>query len=705
MIADNPRPSSTSPADKWAVPVVCVLLATAVFLVFGQTLRYGFVNYDDGQHVYQNPQVTKGLTLAGFVWAFTHGYSFNWHPLTWLSHMLDCQLFGLNAGGHHLTNVLLHAATAILLFLVLRQMTGSPWPSAFVAAVFAIHPLRVESVAWISERKDVLSGLFFMLTLLVYARYAEQSRIQGRKAKIFYGLTLLLFALGLLSKPMLVTMPFVLLLLDYWPLNRFESAMPNAQRLRDRILRLVFEKLPFFLLAAASCIITFRAQNSSGAVVPLESIPLSSRLANGLVAYGVYIVKLFWPDHLAVFYPYPARLPAWELITVAAGLLFSTVLAVMFVRARPYFIVGWLWYLGMLVPVIGIVQVGMQSSADRYTYLPQIGLCLILAWVLKDLSGSWRYRRQTLGMVALAGITVLMICAWKQTSCWRDSETLWMHTLSCTSDNDVAHNNLGDILVPQGRVAEAIMHFQKAIQINPADVEPHYNLGQIYVLQGRLDEAIGQYKQAIQLKPDDAEAHYKLGVVFGLRGRLDEAVEQYRAAIEINPHYVDAHGNLANVLAAQGIFDGAIREYQRTLELAPDSPQAHYRFGQVLQAQHQFEAAIGQYQRVLQLDPHHTPALLGLAWLLATCPEDSLRNGKKAVAFSEQARSLTEVESPQMLDTLASAYAEAGQFDEAIKTIQRALELPACQNNQPLAEAIRSRLKLYETHSRFHEKP
>jgi len=325
--------------------------------------------------------------------------------------------------------------------------------------------------------------------------------------------------------------------------------------------------------------------------------------------------------------------------------------------------------------------------------------------MVKELMDSWRYCRQVLGAAALTVIATLMVCAWKQTSHWRNSESLWTHALNCTSDNDVAHNNLGDILVPQGRVPEAIGHFQKAIRINPADAEPHYNLGQIYVIQGRLDEAIEQYKEVIRLKPDDQEAHYHLGVVLGMRGRLDEAIEQYRKALEISPNYIDARGNLANVLAAQGKFDAAIPEYQQTLKLAPTSAQAHFRFGQALQAQHQYKAASTEYQKALSLDPQHLQVRISLAWLLATSPEASLRDGKRAVELAGQAHAIAGGESPQLLDTLAAADAEAGQFDEAIKAAKRALNLPATQNNQPLAQSIRSRLKLYEARSPYHEKP
>jgi protein O-mannosyl-transferase len=738
MTTDKSQPFITHSGGKRTILGVCILLALAVFLVFGQTLRYGFVNLDDRPYVYENAHVAKGLTLTGIVWAFTRSHAGYWHPLTWISHMLDCQFYGLNAGGHHLTNVLIHAATAILLFLVLRQMTGTLWPSAFVAAVFAIHPLRVESVAWVAERKDVLSGLFFMLTLLMYARYVEQSKVQSPKSKVFYGLVLLFFALGLMSKPMLVTLPFVLLLLDWWPLNRFEPTTRGPQPATHQALRLVREKTPLFLLAAVSCVMVFLTQKGTGAMVTIADIPLTTRLSNAMVSYGAYIVQMLWPANLAVFYPY-RPIPVWQVMSAGAWLLLITLLTVMFARRLPYLLVGWFWYLGMLVPVIGIIQVGQQARADRFTYLPQIGLCLAIAWTVKDLSASWRYRRALLRVGAFVVIIALTVCAGKQTSYWRDSESLWTHALACTPDNAIAenhlgamyatqgrldaaiqhyqkaleiepnnfdvYNNLANVLVIQRKIPEAIAHYKKALEIRPDYTEAQYNLGVVLASQGRVSEALEHYQKAIQLNPDWAEAHYNLGVVFGLRGQLGEAVEQFQKAVELKPDYADAHGNLAKLLATRGKLDEAVKEYQRTLELVPGSAQAHFRFGQALQAQHRFAAAKTEYQKALELDPKQLPAHLDLAWLLATCPETSLRDGNRAVELAQQVERLSQDGSPHTLDTLAAAYAEAGRFGEAVETAKRALNLNATQNNQPLAEAIQSRLKLYEANAPYHEKP
>jgi len=426
--------------NKYTVAAVCGFLLLAVTLVFGQTVGHKFVNLDDNAYIYENPQITQGLTTRGIVWAFTSVHLNNWHPLTSLSHMLDCQLYGLQAGGHHLTSVLLHATVAILLFLVLRRMTGSLWSSAFVATVFAIHPLRAESVAWVAERKDVLSGLFFMLTLWAYVGYSRRSFSTIRYLKV-----LVLFALGLMAKPMLVTLPFVLLLLDYWPLGRLGQPAASISR------RVIVEKLPLLALTAASCVATFIAQGK--AVVAIDVIPLPSRIANALVSYIAYIGDLFYPVGLAVLYPYPeSGLPIWKVAASAMAVTGISAAALVWRRRFPYLFVGWFWYVGMLIPVIGLVQVGSHSMADRYTYLPQIGLCIAVTWGIAKLAVSWRYRFWVYGTAAALAVLVLMGLVWRQTSYWRDNETLWTHTLACNARNYLAHNNLGVALTGRGQV-------------------------------------------------------------------------------------------------------------------------------------------------------------------------------------------------------------------------------------------------------------
>ena len=628
-------------SGNWrTVLAVCVFLAAVVWLVFGQTLGHEFVNFDDDQYVCKNPQVIHGLNLQGIEWAFTHSVMANWHPLTVMSHMLDCQFYGLHAGGHHLTSLLFHAATAILLFLVLRKMTGTFWRSALVAAVFAIHPLRVESVAWVSERKDVLSGLFFMLTLGAYVRYVRKPVSWSR-----YLTVLFLFALGLMCKPMLVTMPFVLLLLDYWPLNRFGTTANRLVISRE----LLVEKIPFILFSMAICTVTVLVQQ------PDKEISLSLRIGNALVSYAAYCGQMFYPVGLASLYPFPINgVPAEKIILALLMLVAVTVGAVCWWQKRPYFLMGWFWYLGMLVPVIGLVQVGGQSRADRYTYLPQIGLYILLTWTVAELTSAWRTRRWVLGIGSMAVIAVLIICAHAQTTYWRDSESLWTHTLACTSDNNVAHDQLGDALSDQGRMDEAIAQFQESLAISPDDDEAHGNLGYIFLQQGRLDEAVAQFQKALEVKPDypeasfnlgnaflqqgrlveaiacyqkaleikpcDAKVHNNLGIAFRQQGRLEEAIAQFQKALEINPDYAEVHNNLGTTFAQQGHVDEAISQFQKALEYKPDYAEARFNLGNALFQQGNAEDAIAQFQKALEIKPNYIAVQNNLAWVLASLP-------------------------------------------------------------------------------------
>src|SRR5438552_9866625 len=442
------RVSTPSMASKRRVAVgICAVLAAITWLVFGQTLGHQFVTYDDPQYVYENAKISAGLSLEGVSWAFTHTIAGNWHPLTTVSHMFDCQLYGLKPAGHHFTNVLLHTIAVILLFLVLRQMTGTLWRSAFVAALFAIHPLHVESVAWISERKDVLSAVFFILTLGAYIRYVSKPSVTS------YLLVVLLFACGLMSKPMLVTVPFVLLLLDHWPLGRgrgMEISDERSEVRRERsvvrrrwsvVRGLVVEKIPLLALSAASCLATLLGQRQAAGSI--DQLPFAWRVNNAIVTCVAYIWQMLWPVKLAVFYPHPDnRLLLWQIFLALALLIAITVAVIASRQKRPYLMTGWLWYLGMLVPVIGLVQVGEQARADRYTYLPQVGLYLALTWTIVDLSASWRRRREILGVAAAVVITARTWRAWIQASYWKNSETLWTHTLAVASDYHVVHNNL-----------------------------------------------------------------------------------------------------------------------------------------------------------------------------------------------------------------------------------------------------------------------
>jgi tetratricopeptide (TPR) repeat protein len=652
------------------VLAVCGLLFLAVALVFGQTVRHEFVTLDDNEFVYENPHVSHGLSVEGTLWAITTGHMSTWVPLTWLSLMLDSQLYGLSPGGFHLTNALLHAAAAIVLFLVLCRTTGDIWPSALVAAIFAVHPLRTESVAWVAERKDVLSGLFFMLTIAAYVHYVHRPFSPLRYLGV-----LVVFSLGLMAKAMLVTLPLVTLLLDYWPLARMglaakgDAPVPGGGRWRRLPLpwRLVVEKLPLLALVAVSCLMTIAVQGE--ALAPNQRFSLGWRLGNALISYVDYLGQFFFPVGLAVVYPRPSGdLPLAKLLVALLVLAGITAAVLVFRRSRPYLFVGWLWYLTMLVPVIGLVQFGVQTVADRFTYLPQIGLCIALAWGAAGACRRWPNRRWLYGIMSAVLLALLMGGAWRQTSFWHDSETLWNHTLACTSRNAVAHNNFGVTLVSLGRV----------------------------------DEAIAQYRQALAIDPDYAEAHHDLAVALANLGRLDEAIGHYQRAVTIQPNFAEAHNNLGNALADRGQVNSAIAHYQKALEVKPDHAKAHYNLARSLTARGQLDLAVAQYRKALELKPDYGKAHHNLAWLQATCPLAAFRNGAEAVVHAERAQQVLG-DTPGALDVLAAAYAEAGRFSEAVTTAQRALKLAKQQNDQALAAALRGRIALYEAEKPFRQ--
>src|SRR6266581_2632252 len=542
----------------WLTVGICIFLAALTWVIFGQTLHHDFINYDDPRYVYENTKITSGLSIAGIGWAFTHIHSENWHPLTTISHMLDCQLYGLRAGGHHFTNVLLHTISVVLLFLALRQMTGALWRSAFVAAVFAIHPLHVESVAWVAERKDVLSGVFFMLTLLAYAHYVRAPSV-GR-----YLAVAVLSAFGLMSKPMLVTLPFVLLLLDYWPLGRIRGHKSDVSG-HENLVMLVVEKIPLVGLSAVSSVVTFLAQR--GAIGWTEQLPVLARINNAVVTYVVYMWQMLWPANLAVFYPHPEnRLPTWEIILALAILIATTAAAFVLRKKGPYLVTGWLWYLGMLVPVIGLVQVGWQGHADRYTYLPQIGLYIAGTWAVADLTASWHRQRIVLGAAAVLIIGLLSWRAWVQASYWRDSETLFTRALAVTRNNDVAENNLGIIFLQKGQLDEAISRLQAAIDLRPENGPAHNNLAKALLQKGRLAEAMVHYRKFLEIEPENVEARNILGTALIQQGRVKEAIEQWQDALAIEPENGNAASNLAWVFAT--CADASIRDGGRAVELA-----------------------------------------------------------------------------------------------------------------------------------------
>jgi len=546
--------------------LVCLFLVMATLAVYWQVQNYDFVELDDNAYIYENRHVQEGLTLESITWAFTTIHAGNWHPLTWLSHMLDCQFYGMNSGWHHLTNLFLHTANTLLLFLVFRKMTGSLWQSCFVAALFALHPLHVESVAWVAERKDVLSTFFWMLTMWSYIWYVEHPVVHK------YILVVLFFALGLMSKPMLVTLPFVLLLLDFYPLNRFQfqqsDGSAKAQQ-RSIALRLILEKIPLFVLVAISSAVTFYAQKHGGGVATLEVIPIKARVANALVSYVKYIGKMVYPSKLAVIYPHPGMLPWWQIAGACLLLVSISFLAIRVVKQSPYFAVGWLWYLVTLVPVIGLVQVGTQSMADRYTYVPLVGIFIIIAWGIPELAAQWRFKKIWFITLAIVLLSTLMTVTWKQVGYWKNSITLFEHTLEVTSNNWMSHSNLGAALHIQGRTEEAIEHYLQALRLKPNHVDVHNNLGLALYSKGRTEEAIDHYLQALRIKPDDVNAHNNLGFTLYNQGRITKAIEHYLQALRIKPDFEKAHNNLGVALIRMGNIKGAISCFQEALRINP----------------------------------------------------------------------------------------------------------------------------------------
>ena len=669
--APKPKPAvaPSSPAARRTIFFPALILLVVTFAVYAPVRQFDFVNFDDPDYITSNPHVRNGITPEGIAWALTSGEAANWFPVTRISHMLDCQWFGLDSGWHHLTNVLLHALAAILLFAFLHRATHALWRSGFVALLFALHPLHVESVAWVAERKDVLSAFFWFLALWAWVRYTE------RPAARRYALALGAFALGLMSKPMIVTLPFVLVLLDLWPLGR-------GWRLR--------EKIPFFALSAAGAIATFAVQRASGAVQELAAIPIGLRVENAIVTCAIYIAKTIWPSGLAVFYPYPAEWPAWQVagaLVLVAGI---SIAAWSGLRTRPWFAAGWLWFLGTLLPVIGLVQVGAQARADRYMYVPMVGLGIVLAWGAAELLP--RVPAFALAAVSCAAFGAV---AWGQVQYWRNSETLFRHALAVTSRNYVAEHNLGVALIdsPDG-LPEAIAHLQAALRIQPNSVRAHSDLGTAFAkapgrlpeaiaefqeaarlapgdpivrnnlaaaltkspgraaeglagleaavsaqpgnaearnnlgraleeMPGRLPEAIAQYEAALRLKPDFAEAHTNLGAALaGIPGRLPEAIAHYEAALRLRPDSADAHSNLAGALA--GMPDrvpDAIAQYHTALRLNPNSAETHYNLGVTLsRADDATQEAIAQLEAAIRLKPDYAEAHNDLGVVLSRVP-------------------------------------------------------------------------------------
>jgi tetratricopeptide (TPR) repeat protein len=600
--------------------LISLFLIIITFAAFEQVRTCAFINLDDNVYITDNQPIQDGLTLEGVSWTFRTIHAGHWHPLTWLSHMLDCQLYGLSPSGHHLTNLAFHIVNTLLLFLVLKRMTGALWRSCFVAALFAVHPLRVESVAWVAERKDVLSAFFWMLTMWAYIRYVERPGLNR------YLLALLSFALGLLSKPMLVTLPFVLLLLDYWPLGRFQltpsgmnpkspgSKPKNASDQISMALRLIREKALFFVLSGASILLTVFAVQEGGGVRSWEIYTLQTRAANALVSYVSYIAKMIWPRHLAIFYPFPETFPLWKVAGAVLLLSFLTFLAIRAARKYPYLVVGWFWYIGTLVPVIGIVQAGMQAMADRFTYVPMIGLFIMITWSVTEPLAGWRYRRVVLPISAGILLLILMMVTRLQVQYWQNSIMLFEHSIDVTSNNSLAHNNLGVALVEQGKIREAVAHYAEALRIQPGSAMAHNNLGSALMRQGKIQEAVAHCTEALRIQPDSVEAHNNLGSALMRQGKIQEAIANFTEALRISPDHPGVHYNLGVVLQGQGKIEEAILHFAEAVRIRPDYAIVHNNLGAALWGQGKVQDAIAHFTKAVQAKPDYADAHINLGF-------------------------------------------------------------------------------------------
>ncbi len=656
--------------------LLCVSLLGLVLWTFLPSLHGDFIDFDDSVYVIDNAHIN--LTPANVAWAFSHTEAANWHPLTMWSLMLDHQLYGLNPWGYHLTNILLHAANAVLLFLVLRLLSGSLWRSLVVAALFGLHPLRVESVVWICERKDVLSVLFWMLTLCAYTRFAQgRSRVESRESSagssslaldprrwpLDYGLALVFFALGLMSKPMVVTLPFVLLLLDYWPLARWP--------LQNR-WGLVVEKAPFFLLSAFFCVATYVVQKNGGMMKELAcvSVPLSggARLENALVAYGRYLGKLFWPVNLCAFYPHPGHWPA-KLVELAGLLILSFSVFAWVVRRRcPYCLTGWFWYLGTLVPAIGLVQVGSQSMADRYSYIPSIGILMVLVWGAHQMM-RWPRRDMIFGTAGGVLVLASILLTRHEMVYWRDGVSLWQRAVAVTENNYDAHNRLGRAWLVQGQMTEAIGELKEAIRLNPGIIEAYYSLGYIANRQGQAGEAMAYYRKALAVQPDSVVADMSLGNLLLQSGRVDEAIRELQEVVRLNPSLADAYVNLGRAFASKKMGDEAIVCYRKALEIQPDSVGTLNSLGLAFSLEGRLLEALASFQKAVEIDPAGEVAQNNLGYVLLRLKrvDEAIRQLRSALSFRPN--------SAEIHNNLGSALLSRGQSDEAILEFREAVRL------------------------------
>ncbi|MBN1766708.1 MAG: tetratricopeptide repeat protein [Sedimentisphaerales bacterium] len=755
-------------SQKRHTVIIYVLLAAAVMIAY-ERVRLNEFAYDDEGYILKNYYIQSGIIPASVKWAFTGVHSANWHPLTWLSHMLDYELFGLNPVGHHIVNVIIHTINSLLLFWILKKMTGRIGCSAFVAAAFALHPVHVESVAWVAERKDLLSAFFAFLTIAAYIGYCARPGV-GRYIRVF-----LFLALGLMAKPMLVTLPFVLVLLDYWPLNRIK-ALPDTLNKTEypqvTAGRLILEKIPLFILVIASCVITFKAQHSAGAMTGAEILSFKIRAANALISYVEYLGKMIVPLDLCAFYPYrgdniPMYKPALSLLFLAT----VTITVLWILRRKRYLAVGWLWYLGMLVPVIGMVQVGSQAMADRYTYLPGIGFFIMITWGISDLLTNQRLGKMALTVLAGVLIVAMIAGTRKQTSYWKNNVTLFSRTLGVTQTNQgplspeeyasslekqydeiqrnckktvkvdlrfvFAYYYLGEFYLDlnqidramacyiksnqngpdfhfasqrraeiyemRGETDKAIALWREIIEKHPKYSTAHYSLGLFFVEKGDYDQAEEHFRQALKLREDYYQAANNLAFVLEKKGKIDEAIELWQYVLRIKPDYVYAHYSLGMATYIQGHFYQALEHFTKALESNPEWFEVHLRMGDIYYQQKLYQKAIDHWNMAIKIKPDVSEVLNKLAWILATCGDESLRNPRDALQYAQKACELTDYLDYANLDTLSAAYAAAGEFDKAVETAEKSIQLANDAGNTAHAQDTATRLELFQNHQPYYQ--
>ena len=680
------------------------LLVAAIVLAYEPMRHNDFISYDDPDYVTRNPHITGGLTAESVIWAFTKPHYHMYHPLTSLSHMLDCELFGLDPFWHHAASLFFHMLNALLLFWVLKRMTGAVWASAFVAAIFALHPLQVDSVAWVAERKSVLSGSFWILTMITYVFYSERPG-PGRYLLVVVG-----YVLALLSKPVVISLPFALLLLDYWPLRRIrtksaenkQSEKPRYRRFSAK--RLIVEKVPLLILSAALCVITIFALHGSGAVMPLETIPIRYRIANAFIAYLKYIQNFIWPSKLAVLYPHPAdRILMIEAATCALVLISILGLCIYLGNRKRYLPVGWLWFIGTLVPVIGIVQAGAQAMADRYMYVPIIGLLIIIAWGAGEASAKMPYRTILLALSAAVVLSAAVICTRRQVAYWRDNLTLFGHTLKVTQNNAIIHNSYGCALCDAGQADAALTEFQKALEIIPTFSKARYNLGKLLFSEGKLDQAVACFQGLLKIHGDSAEPYYYLGLIHNKKRQPDQAAECFSQALRGDPNYIEAHSQLGGVYLAANQIERAIEHFNDVVRLDAGRTDAYASLGMAYMKKGRLDLAVSNWSRAVELNPSSAPVLNNLAWVLAANRDTTVRNPAKAVQFALRACELTDYKDPAVLDTLAVAYAADDRFEHAAQTATKAIRLAESAGQKELADEIRRRLRLYQANTPYYD--